>query len=89
MIVVVRTPRGKAAEAIVRRLLPSRIVLVTATGCYSLFTVDDAAPVEPFAFRDPIDGEVLTEHRAFDTLEQARAWVREDTERRRTAGRLS
>jgi hypothetical protein len=89
MIVVVRTPRGKAAEALVRRLLPSRIVLVTPTGCYSLFTVDDATPVDPFAFKDPADGEVLAEYRAFDTFEQARVWVREDTDRHRKAGRLS
>jgi hypothetical protein len=87
MIVVVVPPRGQAAEALVRQLLPSQIVLVTATCCYSFFTVGDDAPAEPFAFAD-VDGKPLTEYRTFDTLDSARAWTHDDTNRRNAkAGR--
>lgn len=87
MTVVVVTPRGKAAEALVKQLLPSPVVLVTATCCYSFFTLADGADVEPFAFRD-CGGELLTEYRTFPTLEAAHAWVSDDADRRHSkAGR--
>ena len=84
MIVVVRTPRGQAAEALVRSLLPSRAVLVTPT-----VSTSDDTPVEAFAFRDS-DGKLLTEYRTFPSLEAARGWVSDDADRRHAkAGRPS
>jgi hypothetical protein len=83
MTVVVVTPRGKTAEAIVRQLLPRSIVTLTAQCCYHFFDVVGGGPPESFTFTD-IDGEVLTEYRTLETLEAAESWVSEDAERRRS-----
>ena len=80
MTVVVVTPRGQMAEALVTQLLPSDIVIRTATCFYSFFDVLDG-DTDQFAFAD-VDGEVLTEYRTFPTLEAARTWVADDADQR-------
>lgn len=81
MTVVVVTPRGKTAEAIVRQMLPGCSVTLTAQCCYHFFDMNGCRP-ESFTFRD-CDGEVLTEYRTFETLEAAESWVSQDADRRR------
>lgn len=82
MTVVVVTPRGKVAEAIVKQLLPNPIAIVSGPRVYHFFDVLDDVAGEPFAFRD-LDGELLTEYRTFSTFEAAKAWVSQDADRRR------
>jgi hypothetical protein len=80
MTVVIVTPRGKKAEAVVKQLLPNPIAIVAGLRVYHFFSVvGDTAPDVALA---DLDGEVLTEFKTFPTLDAAKAWVDADVERR-------